>query len=181
MTGPTSGKNPARGVTRAATWKRQVEELRATARFGNFPIPQDVHPVDVLVDELRRSSAFCFWIEAKMAEWDDELIPLGVTNIDDKGGMQTAATNEAAWLDVYQRERAHLAKIAKMCIDAGVDERRVALAEKQAELMFAVINTAFTQLGLTPEQQRLVPQIMPALIRSMSVPGEVVAHGPAVE
>lgn len=180
MAGPTAGKNPAKGVTTAASRKRAVEEIRATARFGNFPIPADMSPVDVLVDELKRSAGFCFWIESKMAEWDDELIPLGYENIDDKGGMQTAATNSAAWLDVWQRERAHLARVAKLCIDAGVSERQISLAEKQAEIMFGLINSAFTQLGLTKEQQQKVPQIMPALIRSMSIPGEVVGHGPAV-
>jgi hypothetical protein len=180
MAGPKKGSNPAHGVTYAASRKRAVEEIRATARFGNFPIPADMSPIDVLVDELKRSAGFCFWIESKMAEWGDELIDLGVTNYDDKGSMQTADTNERAWLDVWQRERAHLARVAKLCIDAGVSERQIALAEKQAELMFAIINEAFTQLGLTSEQQKRVPQIMPALIRRIAIPGEVVGHAPDV-
>lgn len=177
MAGSGSGQ---KGVSRAASRKRMVEELRATARFGNFPIPESMSPIDVLTDELKRSAAFCFWIESKMAEWEDELIPLGEANYDDKGSMQTADTNEKAWLDVWQRERAHLARVAKLCIDAGVTERQVALAEKQAELMFTLINEAFTQLGLTEAQQRQVPHIMPALIRRLAIPGEVVSNAPDV-
>lgn len=165
------------GVTQASSRKRMVEEIRATARFGNFPIPADMSPVDILVDELKRSAAFCFWIESKMAQWPDELIDLGVSNVDDKGSMQAFDSNDKAWLDVWQRERKHLAAVAKMCIDAGVDERRVQLAEKQAELMFGLINEAFTQLGLSAEQQMQVPQIMPALIRRLSIPGEVLQPG----
>lgn len=161
---------PKNGVTTAAGRKRAVEEIRATARFGNFPIPDDMSPVDVLVDELKRSAGFCFWIESKMAEWDDDLVELQTENIDDKGSMQIATNNKALWMDIWQRERSHLAKVAKMCLDAGVDQRRVELAEKQASVMFMLINEAFDMLKLSPEQKQAVPQIMPALIRQLALP-----------
>lgn len=173
MPGPEKGSNPAKGVTRAASWKRKVDEIRATARFGGFPIPEDINPVDALVDELKRSTAFCAWIESKMAKWPDELVPLGSEHYDDKGARQVDPTEEAAWLAVWQRERDHLAKVAKMCIDAGVSERQIELAERQSEIMFRMINEAFEMLRLTPEQQANVPKIMPAIIRRISIPGEV--------
>lgn len=169
MAGTGAGQ---RGVTRSATWKRKVEEIRATARFGGFPIPEDVSPVDALVDELKRSTAFCAWIESKMATWPDNLVKLGVSNMDDKGSMQAFPSEEAGWLAVWQSERKHLAVVAKMCIDAGVSERQIELAEKQTEIMFRLINEAFEMLRLTPEQQANVPKIMPAIIRQMALPGE---------
>jgi hypothetical protein len=168
---------PKNGVTTAAGRKRKIEEIRATARFGNFPIPADMSPVDILMDELKRSAGFCFWIESKMAEWSDELIDLGVTNYDDKNSLQAIPSNEREWIGIWQSERKHLAQVSKMCIDAGVTERQISLAEKQAEMMFMLINEAFDMLQLTPEQQSNVPKIMPALIRRMAVPaiqGEVV-------
>jgi hypothetical protein len=173
-TGPAAGRNPSHGVTRAASWKRKAEEIRATARFGGFPIPQDVHPVDVLTDELKRSTAFCWWIESKVAEWPDELIKLGESNFDDKGGMQTAPTNDAMWLDIWLREREHLAKVARMCIDAGVSERQIALAEEQTRLMITLLDKAFEALELSGDQQSRIPQIMPMIIKQMALPhGEV--------
>jgi hypothetical protein len=166
---------PKPGVTTAAGRKRKIEEIRATARFGNFPIPADMSPVDILMNELHRSAGFCHWIEIKFAEeFPDSLIDLGTTNYDDKGAMQTAPTDKAMWLAVYQSERKHLATVAKMCIDAGVSERQMQLAERQADLMFMLINEAFDMLQLSPEQQANVPKIMPALIRRMAIPGEVV-------
>lgn len=161
---------PKSGVTTAATRKRMVDEIRATARFGQMPIPADMSPVDVLVDELKRSAGFCFWIESQMAEWEDELVDLQTENLDDKGSMQIAPNNKALWMDVWQRERQHLARVAKMCIDAGVDQRRVELAEKQASMMFMLINEALDMLKLSPEQQAVVPKIMPALIRQLALP-----------
>ena len=56
---------PKAGVTTAAGRKRKIEEIRATARFGNFPIPADMSPVDILMNELHRSAGFCHWIEIK--------------------------------------------------------------------------------------------------------------------
>jgi hypothetical protein len=170
---------PKNGVTTAAGRKRKLEEIRATARFGNFPIPQDMSPVDILMDELKRSAGFCFWIESKLAEWDDDLVDLLSENVDDKGAVQSLPTNQREWILLWQAERKHLATVAKMCIDAGVTERQISLAEKQAELMFMLINEAFDMLGLTEAQRVNVPKIMPALIRRLAIPGEVVGHGEA--
>jgi hypothetical protein len=170
---------PKNGVTTAAGRKRKIEEIRATARFGNFPIPADMSPVDILMDELKRSAGFCFWIESKLAELNDELIDLIEHNVDDKGALQSMPSNEREWLLMWQAERKHLATVAKMCLDAGVSERQISLAEKQSELMFMLINEAFSMLGLTAEQQALVPKVMPALVRKLALPavqGEVVGH-----
>ena len=167
---------PKAGKSTAAGRKKMIGEIRATARFGNFPIPDDMSPADVLMDEMKRSAGFCYWIETKMAEWDDELVDLQEENFDDKGSMQIATNNKALWMDIWQKERSHLARVAKLCIDAGVDERQVALAERQTEIMFDLINEAFEMLRLSPEQQKQVPQIMPALIRRVAIPGEVIRH-----
>lgn len=162
-----------RGVTSANTRKQAVEKIRQSARFGNFPIPDDMGPADVLLDEMKRSAGFVYWIETKMADWSDDLIELSELHEGEKS-MTVAPSNDALWLAVWQNERAHLAKVAKLCIDAGINERQIQLAEKQAEMMFGLINEAFTQLGLSAEQQKLVPKIMPALIRRVAIPGEVV-------
>lgn len=180
MAGTGAGQ---RGVTRAASWRKKVEEIRQTARFGNFYIPESLAPADVMLDELKRSAGFVYWIESKMAQWADELIPLGETNYDEKGSMQVAPTNEAAWLAVYQNERKHLATVAKMCHDMGIADREIRLAEEQARIMFVLINQAFERIGLTPAQQQRVPQIMPALIRSIAAPtnGKAATGEPATE
>ena len=162
-----------RGRSQPSTRMNEVTRIRQTARFGNFPIPEDMSPVDVLLDEMKRSAGFVFWIETKIFDWPDELVSLGHEHIDDKGAIQLIPTHEAGWISVWQAERKHLAYVAKLCIDAGITERQIALAEKQAEIMFTLINEALDMLRLTPEQQALVPRIMPALIRRVAIPGEV--------
>src|ERR1044072_3062365 len=115
---------PKLSVTTAVGRKRKIEEIRAIARFGQFPIPADMSPVDILMDELKRSAGFCFWIETKMSEGTDGRIELGASHYDDKGPMQPAPTNEREWIGIWQAERKHLATVAKMCIGAGGGERR---------------------------------------------------------
>jgi len=55
-------------------------------------------------------------------------------------------------------ERAH--RLAKVNLDAGIDQRRMRLAEAQAEQMQRVFTRVLNGLGLTAEQQALVPQLL---------------------
>lgn len=161
---------PKAGVSTAASRRREVDNIRTRARFAQFVIPADMGPAEILVDEMRRSAGFVFWIEAKLSEWDDQLIDLQQENYDDKGALQTATTNSALWLAVWQREREHLAKVAKLCLDAGVEERLVKLAEQQAEVMFGLINQAFDALELTQDQQKKAITVLPGIVRKLTLP-----------
>lgn len=76
-------------------------------------------------------------------------------------------TEVDAWLRLYREERAHLAKAAKMAIDAGIAERHVRLAEDQGKLFAGGIKLILQALALTPEQQAQVPQLVPSIIRQM--------------
>lgn len=55
-------------------------------------------------------------------------------------------------------ERAH--RLAKVNLDAGIDQRRLRLAEAQAGQMFAVFTRVLGALGLTAEQKALVPGLL---------------------
>lgn len=77
-------------------------------------------------------------------------------------------TEVDAWLRLYREERVHLAKAAKMAIDAGIAERQVRLVEDQAKLFATGIRTILSALNLTAEQAALVPQVVPHLLRQLS-------------
>lgn len=53
-----------------------------------------------------------------------------------------------------------LATYSRYAIDAGVAERRVRLAEQQGELIAAFIKGVLGDLGLTPEQRSLAPEVV---------------------
>lgn len=87
-------------------------------------------------------------------------------------------TDQAAWLLLYRDERAHMTKVAKMTLDAGIAERLVRVAENQGAMLATAIRHVLHALNLTPDQAALVPQVVPAILRSVStgvIKGEVVA------
>lgn len=171
---PNYGGGSQRRQVMAAEVRRirmRMHEMQLRGAFGTLPVEEDLSPAEVLYEELRRTVGVVRWIELKMTtEWDDALVSLGVSNIDDKGSMQTAPTHEGLWFAVYHQEREHLGRIAKMCIDAGVELRKVELAERQADMIAGIIDAAFAALDLTPEQEAKIPTIMPSIIQQMALP-----------
>lgn len=79
-----------------------------------------------------------------------------------------AFTDAREWLYLYREERSHLGRIAKMCIDAGVAQRLVSLAEDQGRILATAIRAVLNALQLTPEQASLVPQIVPPILRAVA-------------
>lgn len=77
-------------------------------------------------------------------------------------------TNKREWLYLYREERGHLARAAKMALDAGVAHRLVTLAEDQGRILSSALRAVLLALNLSPEQQALVPIIVPAILRAVA-------------
>lgn len=98
----------------------------------------------------------------------------GQTEYRDKTGGEDAGQTvvEQAginiWYQLYLKEREHLAKVCALALRAGIEERKVKLAESQGALVADVIRRILNALGLTPEQQALVPQIVPEQLRLLA-------------
>jgi hypothetical protein len=80
----------------------------------------------------------------------------------------TSFTDAREWLYLYREERGHLARVSKMCIDAGVAQRLVSIAEDQGRILASAIRAVLKALNLTPEQAALVPQIVPPVLRAVA-------------
>ena len=59
------------------------------------------------------------------------------------------------------------ARISKMVADAGIEERRMKLTEGQGQLIALAIRQILDALGLSPDQQQLVPVVVPRILRSI--------------
>jgi hypothetical protein len=69
---------------------------------------------------------------------------------------------------MLERSSDRLATYAAAALKAGVEERRVRLAEAQGAAVAAAIRSILDQLQLTPTQQGLVPTIVPTVLRSLA-------------
>lgn len=159
---------------------------------GDIDKVADLSAEQALVEEVRRSAAMVRFLQDHIAQW---AIPDPEDRPADLGGLPdllsetskgfTSFTNEREWLTMYREERAHLAKVSKMCIDAGLAERMVRLAEDQGRIIVAVIRQVLDALGLTPDQHALIPQVVPPILSSfaqqVALPAEILVAGSSSE
>lgn len=112
----------------------------------------DMDPHDALLWTVRMAAGMVKWLQERIAELEDPL----------EAGADERAAIEAIlqiYRDSYGEERDRLARHAKLAIDAGIDERRIALEEEQGELIARAIRGILDDLQLTPEQKRSAPAI----------------------
>ncbi len=176
-----------------AAGERRVQEQAAAAAVATLGIPVDVSPTDALLEEVRWTAGHVQWLRRRVQELHEEpthqaftldgrpvgtanpsgrdALVWGTTKVVDKGSGEhpgTDTTQEARpsiWYDLYERERKHLVAVCQAAIKAGVEERRVRLAEQQGELVGNVIKAILADLGLTPEQQAQVSKVVPRHLR----------------
>jgi hypothetical protein len=158
----------ARRVAEAAAQEQMVKAVRTLG------LPIDVDPGKALLDEIHWTAGHVAWLREKVQELEADDLVWGKTQHDDGVGPQgvvDVTTEKAApsvWYELYMKERDHLAKVCALALRAGIEERKVKLAESQGALVADVIRRILAALGLTPEQQALVPQIVPEQLRLLA-------------
>lgn len=122
---------------------KHVNGQKAAAAVVTFGLPVDVDPQTALLEEVHRTAGHVAWLGQKVAELDEA----DLKQLD----MSERFEKPAVWVEMYERERAHLVKVAATCISAGIAERQVRLAEDQgrqlADVLRNVIGDVFRLLG----------------------------------
>ena len=137
-------------------------------------LPIDVDPGKALLDEIHWTAGHVAWLRDKVQELKDDDLVWGRTQTDTGIGPQgpvdtvTEKADPNVWYQLYLKEREHLAKVCALALRAGIEERKVKLAESQGLLVADVIRRILGALGLSPEQQRLVPEIVPRELRALA-------------
>jgi len=138
-----------------------VEIAQMTVSYG-YGGPILLHPHEALLQEVARAGGHVAWLADRIGLWD----------MTDEEGNLTKPINDVQqqWIDLYHKERAILVKVAKTALDAGIDERRVRMAESQGKQIMEILNKAFDALGLSVEQRKMIPMVVPGLLRSYVEP-----------
>lgn len=146
---------------RAAAQRRQAEAgaRRAMATYGT---PVEVDPLDALLGELWRTAGHVQWLGELIGELEHETTARARVSGDDhsssgRSGLKQYTTDKgltwekpAVWVELYQHERAHLARVATDCLKVGIEERRVRLAEDQGRMIAGVMRSFAVAMGLDP-------------------------------
>lgn len=165
-----------------AAAKRNVEEKIATVAVRTLGLPIDITPTDALLQEVQWTAGHVKWLRSKVQELEDEDLVWGVTRTK-VGGEDRGETSEAKpsiWFALYESERKHLVSVCSAALRAGVEERKVRLAESQGDLVVAVIRrildgllTALLAAGiaetlLTDAWQAAVADVVPRELRAIA-------------
>lgn len=104
-------------------------------------------------------------------------LPIGVAALigfkyssDNTGKLYEVEEAIRGLVQLEAQERDRCAKFAKTALDAGIAERQVRLAERQGELIAAVLRAVLSdpELGLTEQQMKAVPHVA---LRHLAIAG----------
>jgi hypothetical protein len=122
-------------VNKAAIKQEIAQRLAQEATFGDA---KDVTPPEALAGLLHATSAHVGWLAGTLASLSKE-------ELGSPYGMQI--------IHSYGVERDRLGQVAKLCSDAHVDERLVALRETQTRLLGEALKAACLAIGMEQTQQ----------------------------
>ncbi|WP_285240077.1 hypothetical protein [Pseudarthrobacter sp. MEB009] len=172
--GRHGGKAPQVQKKAAERLAEQEAQRIMTNAVKTLGLPKDIDPGKALLDEIHWTAGHVAWLREKVQELENEQLVWGKTQHEDGVGPQGAVdvTTEKAgpsvWYELYMKEREHLAKVCALALRAGIEERKVKLAESQGALVAEAIRAILGALNLSPEQQALVPQIVPQQLRLLA-------------
>jgi hypothetical protein len=142
----------------------------------------EISPTEALLQEVRESAANVAFLRARVQavvgeeDLDDPTHPLiwGQTTEKQVGASQFPGTDEEyapgvnIWYQMYQSERERMVRAAQMALRAGVEERRVRLAEMGADVIVGRIRQILNALDLTPSQLQSADIVVPAQIAALA-------------
>ena len=163
---------PAAQAKAARIVERQAAEL-AAQRIG---VPVQTTPQQALLDEVQRAAGMVAYYGARVEEIANEnpnRLVNGTTKIENREGFQAGRTSTVetapnVWLTLWNEERDRLARVSTAAIRAGIEERRVELAEHQGLMIAAVIRRILDRLNLDDTQRVLVGEVVPAELRALA-------------
>lgn len=147
---------------------------QAVATYG---LAREIDPATALLEEVHRTAGHVAWLGQVVAALDKDELVWGLAEETDRppsesspaGGIETKRkAAPSVWVELYQAERAHLAKVAKAAIDAGVNERVVGVFERVGATYVALLNRVFDRLELSEQQRALVPEVVTAELRAIA-------------
>ena len=149
---------------------RRLAAAKAATDVARFNARTDLDPADALLDLVHYQAGIVHYWRDRIEQIAADDLEWGTTKVktggDDEGTTDEAKPNIAY---VMLREAQHdLATYAAATLKAGVAERQVRLAEAQGAMLATAIRAILDALNLTPDQQALVPTVVPAQLRLLT-------------
>jgi hypothetical protein len=151
-----------------------VASQQAQKAVRTYGLRRDISATEALVEEVCWTSGHVAWLREQVQAIEASALTWGMTEQVEKHATEFAGTDTThaaavnVWLELYYRERKHLVDVCKAAISAGIEERRVRLAESQGAILVQVIRAILGDLDLTAEQQAKVTAVVPRHLRAVA-------------
>lgn len=162
----------AKQVQAKARARRDEREIRAGMVAFGLPV-DGADPGEVLLDEVARAAGVVRWLDEQVRALDPEGLWWGEASHEHGFGPEgvidkhTEKADTPVVVRVWQEERKHLAQVAALALKAGVEERRVRLAETEALRYAGAFRRVLNGLSLDPEQLRAASEAMVREFRAL--------------
>lgn len=153
---PLCSKHGSRAPHIAAAGKRRQQQAQAEADCRRLSVPIEKDAGEALMDELYRTLGWVNTYELFVQDLTLELDSAWGAIYGGKDGYDTGERKPHVVIELLDRERKHLKDVTVAILKAGIDERRVRLAEAEAK-RFAQVVAAICKdfdIDLTVQENR---------------------------
>jgi hypothetical protein len=167
--GGAAGQSRAAGAVRVARAESEAEMVKLAATLGE-PVGPGQDPGEIVAEQIQWRHAHVKWLRACVQALDPGALVWGRSR-EKIGGEDFGVTKEAkpnAWLALYLEASRDLERLCLDAIRAGLEERRVRIAELQAEAMVRFIDGVLAELGIDPND----PKTAGVVARHLRLVGE---------
>lgn len=135
-----------------ANHRKAASRAQAAELVDSLSIPVETSPTDALLDEVRHVAGDVRFLRQQVKALGEDLTQ---TNHGPGGAMSEVPS---VWVELYWHAHDRLVKVAAATLKAGVEERRVKIAEEQGQVLADAIRGMLSDLGveITPEVRGVV-------------------------
>lgn len=126
----------------AAADRRQLEHARALA--VTMGAPREVDPHTALLEELYEAAGEVAYLGAVVRELEKDDVVWGRAEVTVQGEKHRAGVN--VWVRLWHEARDRKLRAADRCVAAGIEERRVRLAESAGQQLAAVLRAVLDRM-----------------------------------
>ncbi|NUL43859.1 hypothetical protein F7P69_01405 [Cellulosimicrobium funkei] len=129
--------------------------------------------METLLTLIRQKRAEVLWLRSVVQGFSEDQLIWGLTEHRTSLGpegpvdVQTHQTTQNIWWKLLREAENQLASWTTAAAKAGVDERRMQIAEAEAAMIVRVLETFINRLELSPERHREARSIMACVLREL--------------
>jgi hypothetical protein len=153
---------------------RRAQEDEARKQLATLGQPEAIDPSEALLQLIAWKYGEVKWLRARVREIPDDDLAWGRAQTDVGFGAEgpidkvTEKASPSVWWGLLRQAEDQLADYAARAFRAGVEERRVKMAEQQGQMVHAVIMAIFQRIALTPAQWELAQVAAPEELRRLA-------------